>query len=69
MHALRQFLSRYEGSGRTTIAGVVVTEQAVVVFHIGDSRVYVLDDAGPFQLSTDDNEPPAPGQHRSSVVT
>jgi serine/threonine protein phosphatase PrpC len=53
----------------TTIAGVVVTEQAVVVFNIGDSRVYVLDDAGLVQLSTDDNEPPAPGQPRSSVVT
>jgi len=31
--------------------------------------VYVLDDVGLAQLSTDDNEPPAPGQHRSSVVT
>jgi hypothetical protein len=27
----------------TTIAGLVVTEQAVVVFNVGDSRVYVLD--------------------------
>jgi len=53
----------------TTIAGLVVTEQAVVVFNVGDSRVYVLDDAGLVQLSADDNEPPAPGQHRSPVVT
>jgi PPM family protein phosphatase len=53
----------------TTIAGLVVTEQAIVVFNIGDSRVYVLDDAGLVQLSADDNEAPAPGQHRSSVVT
>jgi len=53
----------------TTIAGLVVTEQAVVVFNVGDSRVYVLDDAGLAQLSTDDNEPPTPGQHRSPVVT
>jgi serine/threonine protein phosphatase PrpC len=53
----------------TTVAGLVVTEQAVVVFNIGDSRVYVLDDAGLVQLSTDDNEPPAPGEPRSSVVT
>jgi serine/threonine protein phosphatase PrpC len=53
----------------TTVAGLVVTEQAVVVFNIGDSRVYVLDDASLVQLSTDDNEPPALGQPRSSVVT
>jgi len=55
----------------TTIAGLVVTEQAIVVFNVGDSRVYVLDDAGLVQLSTDDNEAPAPapGQRRSSVVT
>jgi hypothetical protein len=39
------------------------------VFNVGDSRVYVLDDAGLVQLSADDNEPRRPGQHRSSVVT
>jgi serine/threonine protein phosphatase PrpC len=53
----------------TTVAGLVVTEPAVLVFNIGDSRVYALDDTGLVQLSTDDNEPPARGQHRSSVVT
>jgi PPM family protein phosphatase len=53
----------------TTIAGVVVTEQAVTAFNIGDSRVYALDDGDLVQLSTDDNEPRAPGQQRSSVVT
>ena len=53
----------------TTIAGVVLTDQAIIVFNIGDSRVYVLDDAGLVQLSVDDNEPPAPGQRRSFVVT
>ena len=53
----------------TTIAGLVVTEQSVVVFNVGDSRVYVLDDGGLVQLSADDNEPAAPGQRRSSVVT
>jgi PPM family protein phosphatase len=53
----------------TTIAGLVVTEQGVIVFNIGDSRVYALDDGGLVQLSVDDNEPPAPGQQRSSVVT
>jgi serine/threonine protein phosphatase PrpC len=53
----------------TTIAGVALTEQAVLVFNIGDSRVYVLEDAGLVQLSVDDNEPPAPAQRRSPVLT
>ena len=52
----------------TTIAGLVVTEEGVVVFNVGDSRVYALDD-GLVQVSTDDSEPPVPGQRRSPVVT
>ena len=31
--------------------------------------MYVLDDAGLVQLSADDNDPPAPGQRRSPIVT
>jgi PPM family protein phosphatase len=53
----------------TTVAGVVVTDQAVVVFNVGDSRVYAVDDSGLTQLTVDDNEPPLPGQARSSVLT
>jgi serine/threonine protein phosphatase PrpC len=53
----------------TTVAGVVVTEQTVVVFNIGDSRVYAFDDGGLTQLSVDDNEPPQAGQARSFVLT
>lgn len=52
-----------------TVAGVVATESGVTVFNVGDSRVYVVDDTGLTQLSVDDNEPPWPGQRRSSVVT
>jgi PPM family protein phosphatase len=52
----------------TTVAGLVVTEEAVVVFNVGDSRVYSLDDVLA-QVSTDDNESPMPGQRRSNVVT
>lgn len=52
----------------TTVAGLVVTDEAVVVFNIGDSRVYSLD-GGLVQVSTDDNESPMPGQRRSNVVT
>lgn len=53
----------------TTVAGVVLTEQAVLTFNVGDSRVYEMDETGLVLLSTDDNEPPAPGERRSSVVT
>jgi len=53
----------------TTVAGVAVTEEGVVVFNVGDSRVYLVGDDKLVQLSEDDNEPAAPGQRRSSVVT
>jgi serine/threonine protein phosphatase PrpC len=53
----------------STVAGVVVGETDVLVFNIGDSRVYAIDDGGITQLSVDDNEAPARGQRRSPVVT
>ena len=53
----------------TTIAGVVVIDQSVIVFNVGDSRVYRFDDSGLVQLSVDDNEAPARGQVRSSILT
>ncbi len=52
----------------TTVAGLVVTESEVVVFNVGDSRVYLIDE-GLNQLSTDDNEPAPAGLPRSPVVT
>jgi PPM family protein phosphatase len=53
----------------TTVAGLVVGETDVLVFNVGDSRVYAVEDGGITQLSVDDNEPPARGQRRSPVVT
>jgi PPM family protein phosphatase len=53
----------------TTVAGVVVTDEAVHVFNVGDSRVYAVDAAGLVLLTVDDNQSPEPGQRRSSVVT
>ena len=53
----------------TTIAGVAMTEQSVIVFNVGDSRVYRFDDPGLVQLSVDDNEAPARGQIRSPILT
>jgi serine/threonine protein phosphatase PrpC len=52
----------------TTLAGLVVTAESVIVFNVGDSRVYRFDDDEATQLSVDDNEPPVSGR-RSSVLT
>lgn len=53
----------------TTVAGLVVTADGVIVFNVGDSRVYLFDEGELRQLSIDDNEPPWPGGRRSSVLT
>jgi PPM family protein phosphatase len=53
----------------TTIAGVVATERDVIVFNVGDSRVYGFDDGALVRLSVDDNEASAPGQARSPILT
>lgn len=53
----------------TTVAGIVVTDEVVFAFNVGDSRVYLVDDEGLTRLSTDDNEPASPGERRSPVVT
>jgi serine/threonine protein phosphatase PrpC len=51
-----------------TVAGIVLTGENVIVFNVGDSRVYGVQDAGLLQLSVDDNAP-ALGGRRSSVLT
>ncbi len=53
----------------TTVAGLVVNDDSVHVFNVGDSRVYTLDDGELSQLSVDDNPPLAPGQTHTSVLT
>lgn len=53
----------------TTLAGIVVAEQAVFTFNVGDSRVYTFEAGVLSQLTTDDNEPPGPGERRSPVLT
>lgn len=53
----------------TTVAGVVVNEASVVVFNVGDSRVYALDEDGLRQLTVDDNPPLAPGETHTPVLT
>lgn len=57
------------GGMGTTVAGVVIAGDDVIVFNVGDSRVYVFGDGDLHQLSVDDNPPLGPGQTHTSVLT
>jgi PPM family protein phosphatase len=57
------------GGMGTTVAGLVATEGSVLVFNVGDSRVYAFEDGELTQLSVDDNPPLKPGQTHTSVLT
>lgn len=57
------------GGMGTTVAGLVASESGVLVFNVGDSRVYAFDEDGLTQLSVDDNPPLAPGETHTSVLT
>lgn len=54
----------------TTVAGVVADEDSLLVFNVGDSRTYILDDEdGLTQVSVDDNPPLGPGETHTPVLT
>ncbi|MEV4616089.1 protein phosphatase 2C domain-containing protein [Kitasatospora sp. NPDC049258] len=53
----------------TTLAGLVVTATEVIVFNVGDSRVFDAADGSLRQLSTDDSPPPPPGRRTTNIVT
>jgi serine/threonine protein phosphatase PrpC len=53
----------------TTVAGIVVAGENVVVFNVGDRRVYGMGESGLTRLSVDDSPPLAPGQTSTSIVT
>lgn len=53
----------------TTVAGVVLAAGNVVVFNVGDSRVYGVNDHGLARLSVDDSPPLEPGETTTSIVT
>ncbi|MFE5888302.1 PP2C family protein-serine/threonine phosphatase [Streptomyces sp. NPDC002285] len=52
----------------TTIAGVVVQPDSLLVFNVGDSQVYAADGDGLRQVSVDDS-PPHPAGRSTSLVT
>ncbi|MGW0465099.1 PP2C family protein-serine/threonine phosphatase [Streptomyces sp. NPDC003027] len=53
----------------TTVAGVVVTEESMLAFNVGDSKVYDATGDGLRQVSVDDSPPPPPGRRTTSAVT
>ncbi len=53
----------------TTVAGLVVLEERVVVFNVGDSRVYRVGADGLRRVSVDDSPPLPPGRRTTSLVT
>ncbi|MFI1394332.1 PP2C family protein-serine/threonine phosphatase [Streptomyces sp. NPDC020681] len=53
----------------TTVAGVVVLEKSLMVFNVGDSKVYDATPGELRQVSVDDSPPPAPGRRTTSAVT
>ncbi|WP_369392273.1 PP2C family serine/threonine-protein phosphatase [Streptomyces sp. CG1] len=53
----------------TTIAGVVVQVGSLLVFNVGDSRVFSASPDGLHQVSVDDSPPLEPGRRTTSIVT
>jgi serine/threonine protein phosphatase PrpC len=53
----------------TTVAGVVVRPDSLLVFNVGDSRVLAASRDGLRQVSVDDSPPLRPGQRTTHLVT
>jgi serine/threonine protein phosphatase PrpC len=53
----------------TTVAGIVVQPGSLLVFNVGDSRVFAAPPDGLRQVSVDDSPPLEPGQRVTSLVT
>ncbi|MET8634794.1 PP2C family protein-serine/threonine phosphatase [Streptomyces sp. NPDC004096] len=53
----------------TTVAGIVVQPGSLLVFNVGDSRVFLVSHDGLHQVSVDDSPPVEPGRRTTSLVT
>jgi serine/threonine protein phosphatase PrpC len=53
----------------TTVAGMVVAPSGILVFNVGDSRVYRIERDGLVQLSTDDTPGPKLADGRTAAMT
>jgi serine/threonine protein phosphatase PrpC len=58
----------WHGMG-TTVAGVAVAPSGLLVFNVGDSRVYRIEDGALVQLSTDDTPGPKLRDGRTAAYT
>jgi PPM family protein phosphatase len=59
---------RLRGMG-TTVAGVVIAPAGSMVFNVGDSRVYLIEEGTLVQLSTDDTPGPKLADGRTAAMT
>ncbi|MFF3334339.1 PP2C family protein-serine/threonine phosphatase [Streptomyces sp. NPDC002888] len=53
----------------TTVAGVVIRPGSLLVFNVGDSKVFAVSRDGLRQVSVDDSPPLEPGRRTTSLVT
>jgi serine/threonine protein phosphatase PrpC len=53
----------------TTVAGVVIAPAGSMVFNVGDSRVYLIEEGTLVQLSTDDTPGPKLADGRTAAMT
>lgn len=53
----------------TTVAGALVLADSLLMFNVGDSKVFHAGQDGLRQVSVDDSPPPAPGHRTTSAVT
>jgi serine/threonine protein phosphatase PrpC len=68
LFALMQESPVWAGMG-TTVAGLAVAPPKVLVFNVGDSRVYRIEGEGLVQLSTDDTPGPKLADGRTAAMT
>jgi serine/threonine protein phosphatase PrpC len=68
LFALMQESPVWAGMG-TTVAGMVVAPSGILVFNVGDSRVYRIERDGLVQLSTDDTPGPKLADGRTAAMT
>lgn len=53
----------------TTVAGALVLADSLLMFNVGDSKVFHAGPDGLRQISVDDSPPPLPGHRTTSAVT
>jgi serine/threonine protein phosphatase PrpC len=68
LFALMQESPVWAGMG-TTVAGMVAAPSGILVFNVGDSRVYRIERDGLVQLSTDDTPGPKLADGRTAAMT